>query len=162
VEEDHGPILSVRNLRVTFGPGPALDDVSLELHRGTTLALVGESGCGKSVTCRAFLNIIQRPGRIVSGEVEPRAGRVGEVQVHPGEGGAHVVHQRPQLLVPPLAERPDHRGRLRGVEGGQRGGQVAVEALQQGIGHLALVEVAVGRVREPGFELDASCRNDRG
>ena len=47
----------------------ALADVSLRVTVGETLVLIGESGCGKSVACRSFLQIVHRPGRIVSGEI---------------------------------------------------------------------------------------------
>src|SRR4030081_2009455 len=65
--------LSVRDLVVDFvqdtGAIRALDGVSLDLHAGRVLGVVGESGCGKSVTARAILRLIDRPGRIVSGRV---------------------------------------------------------------------------------------------
>ena len=65
--------LSVRDLIVDFDqdnrPVRALDGVSLDLHAGRVLGVVGESGCGKSVTARAILRLIDRPGRIVSGRV---------------------------------------------------------------------------------------------
>lgn len=67
------PILSVRNLRTGFamreGFIAAVDGVSFDMHEGRTLAIVGESGCGKSVTARSVLRIVERPGRIVSGEI---------------------------------------------------------------------------------------------
>jgi peptide/nickel transport system ATP-binding protein len=47
----------------------AVDGTSFDLHRGRTLGIVGESGCGKSVTARSILRIVERPGRIVSGEI---------------------------------------------------------------------------------------------
>jgi peptide/nickel transport system ATP-binding protein len=65
-------VLEVQNLRVSF-PGPAgsrfypVDGVSFQLERGETLALVGESGCGKSLTSLALLQLIPSPGRIESG-----------------------------------------------------------------------------------------------
>ena len=66
-------VLSVRDLVVDFvqdtGTIRALDGVSLDLHAGRVLGVVGESGCGKSLTARAILRLIDRPGRIVSGEV---------------------------------------------------------------------------------------------
>jgi peptide/nickel transport system ATP-binding protein len=66
-------VLSVRDLVVDFdqdiGSIRALDGVSLDLHAGRVLGVVGESGCGKSLTARAILRLIDRPGRIVSGEV---------------------------------------------------------------------------------------------
>jgi oligopeptide/dipeptide ABC transporter ATP-binding protein len=66
-------LLEVKDLKLHFftdeGVVQAVDGVDLDVYRDQTLCLVGESGCGKSVTCRAFLNIVQRPGRIVSGEI---------------------------------------------------------------------------------------------
>ena len=66
-------VLSVRDLVVDFvqdtGAVRALDGVSLDLHSGRVLGVVGESGCGKSVTARAILRLLDRPGRIVSGRV---------------------------------------------------------------------------------------------
>src|SRR5471030_870203 len=66
-------VLSVRDLVVDFvqdtGTTRALDGVSLDLHAGRVLGVVGESGCGKSVTARAILRLIDRPGRIASGRV---------------------------------------------------------------------------------------------
>src|SRR3977135_2909248 len=66
-------VLSVRDLAVDFVPDTgaigALDGVSLDLHEGRVLGVVGESGCGKSVTARAILRLIDRPGRIAAGRV---------------------------------------------------------------------------------------------
>ncbi len=68
-----GPILSVRGLSTYFftdeGTAKAVDGVSFDVPRGKTFALVGESGCGKSVTALSCLRLIQPPGRIVAGEV---------------------------------------------------------------------------------------------
>jgi peptide/nickel transport system ATP-binding protein len=47
----------------------AVDGVNLEMSAGATLGVVGESGCGKSVTARSILRIVDRPGRIVEGEI---------------------------------------------------------------------------------------------
>ena len=67
------PILQVKSLRTVFdtrdGEAVAVDDVSFTLHRGETLGLVGESGCGKTVTALSVMRLIQRPGRIKGGEV---------------------------------------------------------------------------------------------
>lgn len=67
------PLLEVKDLRIHFftdeGVVKAVDGVDLTIERGKTLCLVGESGCGKSVTSRAFLKIIRSPGRIVSGQM---------------------------------------------------------------------------------------------
>ncbi len=67
------PLLEVRDLRIHFftdeGVVKAVNGVDLTIERDKTLCLVGESGCGKSVTSRAFLKIIHQPGRIVGGEM---------------------------------------------------------------------------------------------
>ncbi len=66
-------VLEVRDLHTHFatyrGVLRAVDGVSFELKRGETLALVGESGCGKSVTALSIMGLVRRPGRIVRGEV---------------------------------------------------------------------------------------------
>ena len=67
-------LLSVRDLQVHFGPvsNPvrAVDGVSFEIRRGESFALLGESGCGKSVTALALLQLVPAPaGRITGGEV---------------------------------------------------------------------------------------------
>ena len=68
------PLLSVRNLAVSFftyaGEVKAVRGVSWELNRKETIAIVGESGCGKTVTIQTVMGLLQRPpGRIMSGEV---------------------------------------------------------------------------------------------
>src|SRR3984893_7779803 len=68
-----GPLLEVRDLRTQFttreGVVKAVDGVSFELHSGETLGIVGESGCGKSVTALSIMRLVPRPGRVVGGEV---------------------------------------------------------------------------------------------
>ncbi len=73
-------VLEVDGLRVRFlteeGEVNAVDGVSFRMRRGKTMALVGESGCGKSVTAYSILRLIQRPGRIAGGSIRffPRSG----------------------------------------------------------------------------------------
>ena len=67
-------LLEVKDLRTYFftdeGVVRAVDGVTWDLDEGETLALVGESGCGKSVTAMSILRLIPNPpGRIVSGEI---------------------------------------------------------------------------------------------
>jgi len=71
---DTVPVLSIKDLRTYFyaheGVGKAVDGVSYHVFRGETLGVVGESGCGKSVTALSILRLIPSPpGKIVSGEI---------------------------------------------------------------------------------------------
>ncbi len=67
------PLIEVKNLRIYFytyaGVVKAIEDVSFTIYEGETLCLVGETGCGKTVTSRALTKLIKPPGRIVSGEI---------------------------------------------------------------------------------------------
>jgi oligopeptide/dipeptide ABC transporter ATP-binding protein len=68
------PILEIKGLRVEFetfeGVSQVLDGIHLQLGRRDTLGLVGETGCGKSITAKAVLRLLPiPPGRIVSGEI---------------------------------------------------------------------------------------------
>jgi oligopeptide/dipeptide ABC transporter ATP-binding protein len=66
-------VLEVKDLKTHFflreGVVPAVDGVSYRLYHGRTLGIVGESGCGKTVTAQSVLRIVPRPGRIVGGEI---------------------------------------------------------------------------------------------
>jgi peptide/nickel transport system ATP-binding protein len=72
------PLLSVRDLRVSFfmeeGVVRAVDGLSFDVFPGQVLGIVGESGCGKSVAMRAVLQLVEPPGRIVSGTIVFRPG----------------------------------------------------------------------------------------
>jgi peptide/nickel transport system ATP-binding protein len=98
------PILSVRNLQTHFfadeGVVRAVDGASFDLYAGRTLGIVGESGCGKSVTARSILRIVERPGRVVSGEILLRQ----------SDGG-----------VVDLTQLPADGTRMRAIRGGEIG-----------------------------------------
>ncbi len=72
-EKEQSPLLSVRDLRTHFftdeGVVHSVDGVSFDIFAGKTLGVVGESGCGKSVTARSILRIVEQPGRIIGGEI---------------------------------------------------------------------------------------------
>jgi oligopeptide/dipeptide ABC transporter ATP-binding protein len=79
------PLIRVENLRVSFrlrqGTVTAVDDVSFEIPRGMIVGLVGESGCGKSVTGRSLLRI-EAPASIESGEIAFSASGNGDIPIH--------------------------------------------------------------------------------
>jgi len=66
-------LLSVRDVRTYFfqdeGITKAVDGATFDVVKGKTLGIVGESGCGKSVTTQSILRLVEKPGRIVSGEI---------------------------------------------------------------------------------------------
>ena len=71
---DNKTLLSIRNLSTFFdtenGKAKAVQNVSFDIKNGETFALVGESGCGKSVTALSIMQLVSKPaGRIVSGEI---------------------------------------------------------------------------------------------
>src|SRR5215207_5173156 len=67
------PLLAVRDLKTYFfqddGLVKAVDGASFDVFPGKTLGIVGESGCGKSVTARSIMRIVDRPGRIIGGQI---------------------------------------------------------------------------------------------
>ncbi len=102
-------LLSVRNLKTYFpqdeGTVKAVDGVSFDVAPGGTLGIVGGSGCGKSVTGRSILRIVDRPGRIVDGEIQFR-----RPATDGGAGGGQVVD-----LTKLAANGPEMRA-IRGAE----------------------------------------------
>ena len=103
------PLLSVRGLRVSFamdeGLVRAVDGTSFDVMPGQVLGVVGESGCGKSVTMKAILQLIERPGRITSGEIHFRRRAPGQ-----DEGAGEVVD---------LARLPPRGPVMRDIRGGE-------------------------------------------
>ena len=75
-------ILSISGLRTSFhtdeGEVRAVDGVDIDVPRGRTMCLVGESGCGKSITARSILGLVDEPGRIEGGSVLWRGQQDGE------------------------------------------------------------------------------------
>ncbi|HMY04852.1 MAG TPA: ATP-binding cassette domain-containing protein, partial [Candidatus Obscuribacter sp.] len=67
------PLLEIQNLATTFptetGEARAVDDVTLSVDKGKVLGIVGESGCGKSITSLSILRLVPPPGRIASGKI---------------------------------------------------------------------------------------------
>ncbi len=98
------PLIELEGLRTHFftdeGVVKALDGVTFSVPRGRTLCVVGESGCGKSVTGRSILQIVDRPGRIVEGRI--------------------LYHPTPHETIDITALRPMSR-QMRTIRGGEIG-----------------------------------------
>jgi peptide/nickel transport system ATP-binding protein len=73
MDDEKKPLLSIRDLKTYFvmdeGTSMAVDGVSFDVYPGQVVGVVGESGCGKSVTIKSVLQIVQKPGEIVGGEI---------------------------------------------------------------------------------------------
>ncbi len=69
---DSDSVVRVENLQTTFfmktGPFHAVNNVSYDIKKGETLGIVGESGCGKSVTSFSLMGLIEKPGKITNGK----------------------------------------------------------------------------------------------
>ena len=98
------PILSVRDLKTYFRPDEgivrAVDGASFDLYPGRTLGIVGESGCGKSVTARSILRIVDQPGKV--------------------EGGAMLLRRSDGRVVD-LASIDESSSEMRDIRGGEIG-----------------------------------------
>lgn len=73
MSEEIKNVLDIKKLKVSFfteeGEVRAVNDVNFSIPKGKIMALVGESGCGKSVTSYSILRLIQKPGKIMDGEI---------------------------------------------------------------------------------------------
>ena len=116
-------VLEVRGLKTHFfldeGVVKAVDGVDLKVRRGETLCVVGESGCGKSVTARSILQLVDRPGRIVEGEIllshDPRAEHNGKAGGRI-DGGATATETRQVLDLASLNPKSKAMRDIRGKE----------------------------------------------
>ena len=108
------PLLELQNLVTAFhtpaGRVPAVDGVSLSIERGKTLGLVGESGCGKSVTAMSILRLVAAPGVIESGRILlERDGRADDLVTLPEPalrqirgGRIGMIFQEPMTSLNPV------------------------------------------------------------
>ena len=108
------PLLDVRHLSVEFHTDgvcqPTVTDVSFHLERGELLSLVGESGCGKSVSCLSLARLLPPQAKIVSGEIilETEAGPIDLLSLTPKQlrkiRGKEIAYifQEPSMCLNPV------------------------------------------------------------
>jgi oligopeptide/dipeptide ABC transporter ATP-binding protein len=103
-------LLEVKNLRTTFftadGPVHAVDNVSFNVRKGEALALVGESGCGKSVTAMSIMRLVAPPGKITTGQVRFKGRNLAELSErdmrHVRGNDIAMVFQEPMTSLNPV------------------------------------------------------------
>ena len=138
-------VLSVRDLRVGFAgeagaPNgarrirPVVDGISFEVSAGETLALLGESGCGKSVTALSLLRLLPPNARLLGGEVH-FAGRellgLPEADMRAVRGGGiAMIFQEPATSLNPVLTIGRQIGEALEKHAGLRGGAVRARALE--------------------------------
>ncbi len=103
-------LVEVKNLQVQFdvrdGIVKAIDGANFAIKRGQTLGIIGESGCGKSMTAKAIMNMVPRPGKIVGGEII----------YHRRLGGNGVSEHIEQVSITKLDPDGDEIRKIRGGE----------------------------------------------
>jgi oligopeptide/dipeptide ABC transporter ATP-binding protein len=118
------PLLAVRDLKTYFfqddGLVKAVDGASFDVFPGRTLGIVGESGCGKSVTARSIMRIVDRPGRIVGGQILlQRSGR-NETAASRRQDGKTARRQDCEAAVDLVKLKADG-AEMRAINGGEIG-----------------------------------------
>ncbi|MGW8229054.1 MAG: ABC transporter ATP-binding protein [Gammaproteobacteria bacterium] len=138
-------LLSVRDLQVEFGaataPVRAVDGVSFDIYRGETFALLGESGCGKSVTALSLLQLVAMPaGRIVGGEIifngQDLLG-LSELQMRHVRGNRiSMIFQEPMTSLNPVLTVGEQIGEVLGQHAGleKRARQTRILELLDAVG----------------------------
>lgn len=116
-QQDQSTLLKVTDLKTFFyteeGEIHAVDGVSFTMQRGKTLAIVGESGCGKSVTSYSILRLIQKPGQIKNGQmwlmpkdrtpIDIAQLKEGDEKLYDVRGGlASMIFQEPMTALSPV------------------------------------------------------------
>jgi oligopeptide/dipeptide ABC transporter ATP-binding protein len=140
------PLLSVENLQTHFitfdGVAKAVDDVSFRMDRGETLGIVGESGCGKSVTALTIMRLIKEPpghiagGRILFKEQDLLALRPAEMR-HIRGNRISMIFQEPMTSLNPVTTVGDQIAEMFVFHQHMRSGQ----SWEQAVGMLRKVQM---------------------
>lgn len=130
-------LLSVRDLRVDINRGrrraPVVDGVSFDINEGETFAIVGESGCGKSMTALALMRLVPAAARLVSGSVH----LAGRDLLELTEGGMRevrgrelaMIFQEPNTSLNPVLTVARQIGEVLERQGGLRGNDARARTL---------------------------------
>jgi len=135
---DAGTLLEIRDLRTHFatadGLVKAVDGVSFSIRNGATLGVVGESGCGKSVTALSVMRLIERPGRIVAGSIM-FDGRnlinVPDDEMREIRGNSiSMIFQEPMTSLNPVYTCGNQIAEAVSIHGGVSGGEARKRAIE--------------------------------
>ncbi len=139
---DTKPLLEVKNLKTYFytedGVVRAVDGVNFEIYPGEVLGIVGESGCGKSVTSLSIMRLIGVPGKIVEGEINfdgKNLVTASEEEMRTVRGNRiSMIFQQPQSALNPVFRAGDQISEVLNIHqdfGKEAGRERAVELLKQ-------------------------------
>ncbi len=154
------PLFEVRDLVTGFGPVRVVDGVSFRVAAGETYALLGESGCGKSITALSLMRLLPDGGRVVSGSVQ-----LGETDVlalperdmrRVRGGQMAMIFQEPMLALNPVIKVGEQIGEALALHQGLAG-QAARDAAR-GLLDAVGVPDAVRRLDSYPFELSGGLR----
>jgi oligopeptide/dipeptide ABC transporter ATP-binding protein len=141
VSEINKPLLEVKNLKTYFytedGVVRAVDGVDFEIYPGEVLGIVGESGCGKSVTSLSIMRLISIPGKIVEGEINfdgKNLVKATEEEMMQVRGNRiSMIFQQPQSALNPVFRAGDQISEVLNIHqdfGKEKGRERAVELLK--------------------------------
>jgi oligopeptide/dipeptide ABC transporter ATP-binding protein len=141
VSEINQPLLEVKNLKTYFytedGTVRAVDGVDFSVYPGEVLGIVGESGCGKSVTSLSIMRLISAPGKIVEGEINfdgKNLVTASEEEMMQVRGNRiSMIFQQPQSALNPVFRAGDQISEVLNIHqdfGKEAGRERAVELLK--------------------------------
>jgi oligopeptide/dipeptide ABC transporter ATP-binding protein len=141
VSEINKPLLEVKNLKTYFytedGVVHAVDGVDFEVYPGEVLGIVGESGCGKSVTSLSIMRLIGIPGKIVDGEIffdgKDLVKATEEEMMQVRGNRISMIFQQPQSALNPVFRAGDQISEVLNIHqdfGREKGRERAVELLK--------------------------------
>jgi peptide/nickel transport system ATP-binding protein len=154
------PLLEVRDLVTGFGSTRVVDGVSFRVSAGETYALLGESGCGKSMTALSLMRLLPDGGRIVSGSVqlgETDVLALPEREMRRVRGGQMaMIFQEPMLALNPVVKVGDQIGEALSLHR-KLAGQAARDAARTLLDAVGVPD-AVRRLDSYPFELSGGLR----